>query len=122
MQNNCHGLTFADRKFWINDDQVETILTGDGYQMVTATQVGDVGIYRDQFGQVKHSVTVSEVDQDGNVVEVSGLGGIELRAQGKTPAAAWPGGRITYYRRANDGRSVEDCEYDAKKVETLVKP
>lgn len=31
---DCHGMSFTDGQFWINDDQVNMILAGDGYIQV----------------------------------------------------------------------------------------
>jgi hypothetical protein len=42
---DCHGLTFADGRYWINDDQVNAIIRGDGYKSNLLPQAGDVVVY-----------------------------------------------------------------------------
>jgi RHS repeat-associated protein len=32
---NCHGTTFADGQYWLNNDQVPALLKGDGYKEVS---------------------------------------------------------------------------------------
>src|SRR5690606_18198791 len=36
-QTDCHGYTFAQGKYWINNDQVGKILRGDGYVRTGST-------------------------------------------------------------------------------------
>ena len=31
---NCHGTSFTDGKYWLNNDQVSFLLEGDGYEIV----------------------------------------------------------------------------------------
>lgn len=99
FQADCHGVTFADGKYWVNDDQVETILVGGGLKQTATPKVGDVGVYRDANGLVVHSVTVSKVDESGKVTEISGLGGLEMHEHTDPPASGWgdPNATITYY-------------------------
>lgn len=92
---DCHGLTFADGEYWINNDQVQTILD-DEYTEVKnePARVGDVVVYYDskvdengnpkEGGNIVHSATVTAVDEKGNVTEVSGIGGIRNQAQSTT--------------------------------------
>jgi hypothetical protein len=81
---DCHGVTFADGKLWVNDDQVEKILEGDHYELVaelgptqtndvTDAQVGDIVVYYGPKGVI-HSLTVVGVDPNGGIT-VMGLGG-----------------------------------------------
>ena len=35
MDTDCYGVTFGDGKFWINNDQVPSILKGDAYKEVS---------------------------------------------------------------------------------------
>ena len=95
MFTDCHGTTFAEGKVWINDDQVDKILKGDKYHKVESgsAKVGDVTIYRDSSGGVVHSATVTGVDDQGNVTEVTGLGGLQTESHsdppGPGPGTAW---------------------------------
>lgn len=122
---DCHGLTFADGKYWVNNDQVPGLLKGDGYQKVKkgeAGQVGDVAIFKAN-GEVVHSTTVTGVGTDGKVTEVSGLGGTEPRSHADTPESIQSsfgtlvGAPVTveYYRDPNPDRPVQEKVDQVKK-------
>jgi RHS repeat-associated protein len=119
---DCHGLTFADGKYWINDNQVDKLLKGDNYRRTDTPKVGDIAVYRNAAGEVEHSVTVTNTDSDGNVTEVSGLGGIEPRAHSDSPTpgpgGAWdnPTSTVEYYTKDGDKRSDKRRKKDAEKV------
>lgn len=89
MDTNCHGLTFADGEYAIDNTQVKSLLEGDGYKETSTPVVGDVVVYYDQDASgnqtVVHSATVTAVDDKGNVTEVSGLGGIQPASTSTTP-------------------------------------
>ena len=103
LQRNEDG-TFGDSEYWVNNDQVSTILAGDGYTRKTTPQVGDTLIYRDSSGGVVHSVTVSEIDSSGSVTKVRGLGGIATEVSETTPEAGWPGAAtMEYYGKGSSG-------------------
>ncbi|MCB2262164.1 MAG: PAAR domain-containing protein [Candidatus Thiosymbion ectosymbiont of Robbea hypermnestra] len=89
MDTDCHGVTFADGKYWINDGEVDDLLAGGGFSKTNTPQPGDVLIYRNQGGDVVHSVTVSKTDAGGNVTEVTGLGGLETIEHSAPPDQAW---------------------------------
>jgi len=98
VATNCHGTTFADGKVWIQPNQVDKILKGDNYQKVEngKAQIGDVLVYRDKnSGEAVHSVTVTGVDDKGNVTQVTGLAGLETEKKAKLPGpgpgTAWAG-------------------------------
>lgn len=102
LDADCHGVTFTNGQYWINDDQVDTMLRGGGFRQTTTPKVGDVAVYRDSAGNVVHSVTVTKVDPTtGQVLEVSGLGGIQMHEHINTPRDGWsdPTATITYYTR-----------------------
>ena len=68
---DCHGYTFTDGCFWIDDDAVEAILKGDGYKVVVLPSPGDIMIQRDQNGNIIHSAKVLYYDREANSVYVS---------------------------------------------------
>lgn len=115
FDTDCHGLSFADGLYWINDNQVQTLLTGDGYQRVHEPQVGDIVVYTVN-GEVRHSTTV--VGIENGQVTVAGLGGLEPASSTTTVQAAWPTGRPTYYRRTNDDRTPAERQGQAERVRT----
>ena len=89
MDADCHGVTFANGEYWINNDQVDAMLNGGGFKLAKTAKPGDVLVYRDVHGEVVHSVTVSQVDAAGRPLQVSGLGGIEMKEHFDDPSVAW---------------------------------
>ena len=90
MGTDCHGVTFTNGEYWINDGEVDSLLTHGGYQRVSAPKPGDVLVYRNaRTGNVVHSVTVTDVDRNGKVTQVSGLGGLETAEHYDTPETGW---------------------------------
>jgi RHS repeat-associated protein len=121
-ETDCHGLTFADGRYFIANDQVESLLHGDHYEETTQPQVGDVAIYRERSGIV-HSATVAEVDANGNVTLVVGLGGLQMSSHTTTPADQWrnPNATITYYHQRTDVRSPQDRQAQVVRTQNYVK-
>lgn len=104
MRTDCHGVTFGDSEYWINNDQVNNILQGDNYVQTLNPQVGDILTYRDSSGNVVHSVTVTIVDPSGEVTGVTGLGGIQTDPRETTPEEGWPGASsLKYYSGSTSG-------------------
>ena len=56
---NCHGLTFASRRTWIQPTEIAKILKDDEYEQVSLEEVlpGDIVLYV-QNGDVEHSGVV----------------------------------------------------------------
>jgi hypothetical protein len=95
---DCHGTSFADGEYWINNDQACSIIDGDGYTQVGSSTggsstggsssgagtgqyagyaAGDVVVYYDENGEEAHSLTITGFDEDG-VPIVYGQGGTEI--------------------------------------------
>lgn len=89
MDTDCHGVTFTDGEYWINDDQVDRILSGGGFYQTNTASVGDVMIFRGGNDAIVHSVTVVEVSDEGVPLKVSGLGGLEMTEHEDVPENAW---------------------------------
>ncbi|CAN5333707.1 hypothetical protein BH11PSE10_BH11PSE10_21840 [soil metagenome] len=89
MDTDCHGVTFTNGEYWINDDQVDRILLGGGLTRKATAVPGDVLVYRSSDGGVSHSVTVTAAGGAGVPTQVSGLGGIEMAEHYDTPATGW---------------------------------
>jgi hypothetical protein len=77
---DCHGVSFTDGEYWMNNDQVNTLLQGDGYSSSGSEtgSVGDVVVYYDANGNVVHSATISSISSGGDGATVYGQGGIEI--------------------------------------------
>ena len=65
---NCHGLTFAAGRFWLDDADVDRILLDNGYERITRPAVDDVIVYRDSAGNVVHTGVVKAVGKKGFVL------------------------------------------------------
>ncbi len=89
FNTNCHGQTFTDGEFWINNSQVEDLLTGEGYKEANTPKVGDVVVYR-KDGNVVHSVKITDT---ANGITVTGLGGTQVETS-TAPIGAESGGTI----------------------------
>jgi len=126
LDTNCHGLTFADGKYWIFNNDVPRLLQADGYQNVEKLglkpQVGDVVVYTVD-GQVVHSATVTSVDEQGNVTAVSGIAGVTVNAVTTTPAAGWddPKAKATYYHQTKDKRTPEQRQQNLQRSQSFNK-
>ncbi len=70
---NCHGWVFAGGAYRISGEDVEAILTDNGYQPVEEPQPGDVVVYRNG-GAVSHTAVVRYVSE-GQPVLVEGKWG-----------------------------------------------
>jgi hypothetical protein len=127
MNCDCHGLTFAEGKYWINNDQTDKLLKGDNYKKTDKPQVGDVVVYRDASGEVVHSTTVTAVDDKDKVTEVSGLGGLEPQSHSDKPqpgpGGAWadPSAKVEYYHKQDDKRTEQQRKEDAAKIKEYKK-
>jgi hypothetical protein len=93
---NCHGWVFAGGHYWLEADDVECILSENGYQAMTAPQIGDLVIYRNDAGAISHSGIVRAVLQDGvPIIESKWCWmGVFLHQVGDTDY----GSNFTYYR------------------------
>ena len=77
---NCHGYTFTDGSLWINNDQIENLLKGDGYTKTKSIAVDDVMIQRNKDGEIIHSAIVKSVDFGKGEVKVrEAMGVTEFR-------------------------------------------
>jgi uncharacterized protein RhaS with RHS repeats len=93
---DCHGNTFASVQVWINNDQVENLMKGDGYRQLgkkETVQAGDVGIYSLDGTLSPTSVQHSMIVNDAGATSVTSKGGITPLqpsiAPGRGPGTAW---------------------------------
>ena len=89
LDTNCHGLTFANGKYWIDPRGVDQILKDEYLPVISGPKVGDVLIYREGNIPV-HSVRVSDVE-NGKVVGVTGISGTQKIPRKTSPENAWGG-------------------------------
>lgn len=126
LDTNCHGLTFVDGKYWIDNTEIPTLLQADGYKKVDSLgikpQVGDVVVYTVN-GEVQHSATVTAVDEQGNVTAVSGIAGVSPFAVTTAADQGWtePNTKVTYYRKARDGRTEEQRRENLQRTQSFNK-
>ena len=69
---DCHGLTFTNGTFWINNGEIEKLLMGDGYlgKETLVPEKGDIMVQRYSNGKIYHSATVLKYDKKNNAVYV----------------------------------------------------
>jgi len=104
MDADCHGFTFAEGKYWINNSEVGKILAGDRYVKVSIPTIGDVAVYREKGKGVVHSGIVRSVTDKGETAVESDYGALdrrETRPGTPGPGGAWedPKSQVTYYRK-----------------------
>ena len=84
---------------WINNDQVSSLIKGDGYSITTSPKPGDIGVYTQDgsLSSTDHSVSVLTTGANG-VDTVGSKGGITNYTV-TTPGRAWydPNDKLTYY-------------------------
>jgi RHS repeat-associated protein len=125
---DCHGNTFADGKFWINNDQVKKLMIGEGYDVDNSSETptaNAVGIYSTdgalttgpgrQNTTIRHSVSVVDPgDPGGETIHkrggqwategtptlVESKAGITVRTI-TSPGQAWsnPDHKLRYYSK-----------------------
>jgi len=105
FDDDCHGYTFADDHYWIDNDQVDRLLAGDRYAEVEPNdaRADDVAVYRVD-GHVVHSGIVRSSDGEGHTTVESTAGvqqGTQIRSGAPGPRGAWsnPRASVTYYRK-----------------------
>jgi RHS repeat-associated protein len=87
---NCHGTTFSDGQYWLNNDQVPALLKGDGYKDISIdnAQSGDKIVYNGNSNS-EHSMTITKTDGTMNGTEVYGQGGLEEKNHTDKANDAW---------------------------------
>lgn len=78
FDTDCHGVSFGDGQYWINNNQADNILDGDNYYNVPSGSYasGDIVVYYDNSGRIIHSATLLH---SGSVLTtVYGQGGTQI--------------------------------------------
>lgn len=117
---NCHGTTFTDGKYWLNNDQVPTLLTGDGYKVKTIKEakVGDKIVY-DGDTDSEHSMTIVKTNGTMEGTKVYGQGGLEVENHTDKANEAWgkPQNSTIFRKEKRDKvASDEEIEKLRKKI------
>ena len=109
---NCHGVTFAGGKYWLLPEDVQSVLSGDNYQVIddqSNAKRKDAVIYSDEKSAHSHSMTISLI-KDG-IILVYGQNGpdtenytntIENEAIGMT--------KTTIYRKGTEDEHLTEEE------------
>lgn len=116
-ESDCHGTSFAQSKLWINNNQVPSLLKGDGYQEVdeTKSKLGDIVVYTDNKNNVEDSKTVAVKDPKKGTL-VYGQGGLDEKNTLKPIDKAWiPGSPRRLFRKAK-----KDIVLNDEQVQQLV--
>jgi len=64
---NCVGMVFANRRTWIEPDELPLIFADDGYKRLTRMEdavAGDIAVYRDSAGEITHVGVIIETRSD----------------------------------------------------------
>lgn len=97
---NCHGLSFASRRTWIESpEEIAKILKDDEYQVVPLARVlpGDIAVYYGENGDAEHSGIVTSIT-DLRVPVVLSKWGPCHEVVHQVPHSPYDASRVTYYR------------------------
>lgn len=116
---NCHGITFAEGKYWVNNNIVEGLLSAEGYKKKGNNDLkakeGYIVVFEDKDGKGVHSETVMS-SENGNVI-VEGLGGMQISTSQKNVNAAWP----SYTEKVYYEKPKKDLQMNDKDIELMKK-
>lgn len=102
--SNCHGWVFTGGRYAIHPDDVEDIVTDNGYQRVESPRKDDLILYRDDRGAILHTGIVVEVISENLVLIESKWG--PLGRYLHPPEYQPYGTTFGYYRSSRDGHQV----------------
>jgi hypothetical protein len=108
---NCHGWVFTGGRFWVQAEDVETILEDNGYQPAADPLPGDLALYRGSSasadpGPVLHSGVVLTAGP-GHPVLVESKWGKSGRYVHAPDAIPYPG-EVFYYRSSRAGHLLNN--------------
>ncbi len=110
---NCHGTTFTDGKYWLNNDQVPALVQGDNYksQTVESAKEGDKVVFLGEGNEAEHSMTITKADGTANGMMVYGQGGLEVENHTDKATEAWPTAKgAAILRKETPDRVATDSE------------
>jgi hypothetical protein len=99
-RTNCHGWVFTGGRYWVGGDQVELILTENGYRPVSDPRPSDLIVYQNTAG-VAHTAVVRYVTEGMPVLIEGkwGASGVYLHAVNESCY----GTAYTFYRSHRPG-------------------
>jgi len=120
---NCHGTTFTDGKYWLNNDQVPALVEGDNYksQTVESAKPGDKIIYLGEGNEAEHSMTITKTDGTAQGMQVYGQGGLEVENHTDKATEAWPSAKAAAIERKDtpdkvvNNQEIEKLKQNAPK-------
>jgi hypothetical protein len=110
LAHNCHGWIFAGGRYWVSQEDVETILHDNGYHEVAAPAPSDVVIYRGATGLIAHSGLVRATTEGR--VEVESKWGYMHRVRHEVAAQPF-GERWAFYHSERPGHLIHLGDSDA---------
>ena len=100
-QYNCHGLTFASRRTWIQEAQeVRKILSDDEYEKITPpdeVMPGDIAVYF-KDGDIEHSGIVVGITRDLGVPVILSKWGVCHEVIHQVHTSEYDSRNVSYYR------------------------
>ncbi len=101
---NCHGWVFTGGKFLLRGDQIDMILQDNQYEQIMEPLPGDIVIYRDELGGIRHTGLVQAVLMDGTIITESKWG-IDSRFLHRPEDQPYSKG-FCYYRTSRPGHQI----------------
>ena len=128
MDTDCHGVSFGDGEYWIDNEQVPAILKSDGYEEITdmkSVNGLDYVIYTDASNKVLDSRTIIFIDLAKKKILVYGQGGEDPASYTTTIEKAFPtatGKR--FFRKKQKDKIYSDYEISQlqKNIYSTVSP
>ncbi|MDR2462916.1 MAG: hypothetical protein LBD30_03950, partial [Verrucomicrobiales bacterium] len=94
---NCYGYAFASGQYWIQGDQVENILKGDGYQEVKVDDTDNMINTRVAMSYGDDHSGVPVISDSGVVEQILYKNGGYSGIKGAAPSAVFPNRTPVYY-------------------------
>jgi hypothetical protein len=101
---NCHGWVFGSGQYFLECDEVDQILTDNGYVPSRSPQLGDVIVYRNSSGGITHTGIVKAGSLSGSPL-IESKWGVRGRFVHR-PAEQPYGSHYTFYRSARQGHAL----------------
>ena len=105
-ETNCHGSTFLEGKYWLNNEHLQLILTEDGYteKDLKKARIGDIIVYNSTSEGNDHSMTIIKSDGTLSGTYVNGQSGTDKEDKIRMADQAWeqPENSKVYEKKEHD--------------------